>query len=189
MRRTRFSISATSRKSADYSEKWNKEHEELDAHLNTLEQVTTLPADKEVGARHTRRPLHLHDRLPVGRAADFREDDQVSRGRQRRNGAVQGRHPPHGYRARRIRREKRRAHECEREGRARLRGAHPQHHVGRLHRRNRHRSLHDRRRHAQHHAVRSWRSSPSPRNWRKGQSDFEIDVSAAATRPECSSAR
>jgi len=35
-------------KSADYSDKWKKEHEELDAHLNTLEQVTTLPADKEV---------------------------------------------------------------------------------------------------------------------------------------------
>ena len=104
-------------KSADYSEKWKKEHEELDAHLNTLEQATTLPADKETGARHTRRPFHLHDRLPVGRAADFREDDQVFRGRQRRDGAVQGRHPPHGYRARRVRREKHRAHEFEREGR------------------------------------------------------------------------
>jgi len=35
-------------KSADYSEKWKKEHEELNAHLNTLEQASTLPADKEV---------------------------------------------------------------------------------------------------------------------------------------------
>jgi methyl-accepting chemotaxis protein len=34
-------------KSADYSEKWKKEHEELDAHLNTLEQAAILPADKE----------------------------------------------------------------------------------------------------------------------------------------------
>jgi methyl-accepting chemotaxis protein len=34
-------------KEADYSEKWKKEHEELNAHLNTLEQTTTLPADKE----------------------------------------------------------------------------------------------------------------------------------------------
>jgi methyl-accepting chemotaxis protein len=35
-------------KSADYSDKWKAEHEELDAHLNTLEQTTTLPADKEL---------------------------------------------------------------------------------------------------------------------------------------------
>ena len=35
-------------KSADYSEKWKKERAELDTHLNTLEAVTTLPADKEV---------------------------------------------------------------------------------------------------------------------------------------------
>jgi len=35
-------------KSADYSEKWKKEHEELNAHLNTLEQAAVLPADKEV---------------------------------------------------------------------------------------------------------------------------------------------
>ena len=34
-------------KSADYSEKWKGEHAELDAHLNALEQATTLPADKE----------------------------------------------------------------------------------------------------------------------------------------------
>ncbi|MEA2414254.1 MAG: methyl-accepting chemotaxis protein [Thermoanaerobaculia bacterium] len=36
------------RKSADYADKWSKEHAELDMHLNTLEQVTTLPADKEL---------------------------------------------------------------------------------------------------------------------------------------------
>jgi len=35
-------------KSADYAEKWKKEHAELDAHLNALEQATTLPADQEV---------------------------------------------------------------------------------------------------------------------------------------------
>jgi len=35
-------------KSADYSDKWKAEHAELDAHLNTLEQTTTLPADKEL---------------------------------------------------------------------------------------------------------------------------------------------
>src|SRR3954447_2780969 len=35
-------------KSTDYSEKWKNERAELDTHLNTLEQVTTLPADKEV---------------------------------------------------------------------------------------------------------------------------------------------
>jgi len=36
------------KKSADYSDKWKAEHAELDAHLNTLEQTTTLPADKEL---------------------------------------------------------------------------------------------------------------------------------------------
>jgi methyl-accepting chemotaxis protein len=35
-------------KSADYVEKWKKEHGELDVELNTLEEVTTLPADKEL---------------------------------------------------------------------------------------------------------------------------------------------
>jgi methyl-accepting chemotaxis protein len=35
-------------KSADYADKWNKEHAELDTHLNAMEQVTTLPADKEL---------------------------------------------------------------------------------------------------------------------------------------------
>jgi len=35
-------------KSADYADKWNKEHAQLDANLNTLEQVTTLPADKDL---------------------------------------------------------------------------------------------------------------------------------------------
>ena len=35
-------------KSADFAEKWSIEHAELDAHLKTLEQVTTLPADKEL---------------------------------------------------------------------------------------------------------------------------------------------
>ncbi|MEA2337492.1 MAG: methyl-accepting chemotaxis protein [Thermoanaerobaculia bacterium] len=39
---------ADAHKSADYADKWNKEHGELDAHLNTLEQVSTLPADKEL---------------------------------------------------------------------------------------------------------------------------------------------
>jgi methyl-accepting chemotaxis protein len=38
---------ADQQKSADYSDKWKAEHAELDAHLNTLEQTTTLPADKE----------------------------------------------------------------------------------------------------------------------------------------------
>src|SRR4051794_23453502 len=39
---------ADSQKSADYADKRNKEHAELDAHLNTLEQVTTLQSDKDL---------------------------------------------------------------------------------------------------------------------------------------------
>jgi methyl-accepting chemotaxis protein len=39
---------ADQQKSADYVEKWNKEHADLDTNLNALEQVTTLPADKEL---------------------------------------------------------------------------------------------------------------------------------------------
>src|SRR3954467_11682069 len=34
-------------KSSDYAARWSKERAELDTHLNTLEQVTTLPTDKE----------------------------------------------------------------------------------------------------------------------------------------------
>jgi methyl-accepting chemotaxis protein len=37
-----------SQKAADYVEKWNKEHADLNVNLNTLEQEATLPADKEV---------------------------------------------------------------------------------------------------------------------------------------------
>jgi methyl-accepting chemotaxis protein len=39
---------ADRQKSSDYSDKWNKDHAELDAHLNTLEQAATLPADKDL---------------------------------------------------------------------------------------------------------------------------------------------
>ena len=39
---------ADKQKSADYADKWSKEHAELDAHLNTLDQVATFTADKDL---------------------------------------------------------------------------------------------------------------------------------------------
>jgi len=36
------------KKSAEYWDKWNQEHTELDAHLNALDQAATIPDDKEL---------------------------------------------------------------------------------------------------------------------------------------------